>query len=172
MEDTLMIVIAIGTAVVLMIVVPFMSMADRTDDVVQLTLETALSDFVTTVSTKGEITQDDYSKLVEKISATGNAYDIAVEIQFLDENPGKKTSQVQSTKIGENTYVAIYESQFLEQLDKNGKITLKEGDIVTAGIEKESKSLADILHDVFLGASDDSSYIAVDSKMVTTNGAS
>ena len=60
MEDTLMIVIAIGVAVVLMIVVPFMSMADRTDDVVQLTLETALSDFVTTVSTKGEITQDDY----------------------------------------------------------------------------------------------------------------
>ena len=52
MEDTLMIVIAIGTAVVLIVVVPFMSMADRTSDVVQLTLDTALTEFMDSSSTK------------------------------------------------------------------------------------------------------------------------
>ena len=99
MEDTLMIVIAIGTAVVLIVVVPFMSMADRTSDVVQLTLDTALTEFMDSSSTKGKITLDDYEKLIEQISATGTAYTVTLELQVIDENAGKKVSQAESFKI-------------------------------------------------------------------------
>ena len=36
---------------------------------------------------KGEITQFDYDEMVQKIYTTGNAYDIQIEAQIIDDNP-------------------------------------------------------------------------------------
>lgn len=170
MEDTLMIVIAIGTAVVLIVVVPFMSMADRTSDVVQLTLDTALTEFMDSSSTKGKITLDDYEKLIEQISATGTAYTVTLELQVIDENAGKKVSQAESFKIGENTYVAYYNPQILDTLYEDGEIPLTEGSILAGGIAKEGKELSDILHEVVLGQSDNSSFITWHTRLISTTG--
>ena len=46
MSDTLITIIAIALAAVLMFVFPLMTMSDRTDDVAQLTVETATTEFV------------------------------------------------------------------------------------------------------------------------------
>ena len=58
MSDTLITVIAIALAAVLMFVFPLMTMSDRTDDVSQLAVETATTDFVDEVRTTGKITPD------------------------------------------------------------------------------------------------------------------
>ena len=87
MGDTLITVIAIVLAAVLMFVFPLMTMSDRTDDVSQLSVETATTDFVDDVRTTGKLTMDKYSKFVENISATGNSYDVEMELNVLDENP-------------------------------------------------------------------------------------
>ena len=108
MGDTLITVIAIVLAAVLMFVFPLMTMSDRTDDVSQLSVETATTDFVDDVRTTGKLTMDKYSKFVENISATGNSYDVEMELNVLDENPGKKTTQAEKTKIGENVYYTMY----------------------------------------------------------------
>ena len=79
MGDTLITVIAIVLAAVLMFVFPLMTMSDRTDDVSQLSVETATTDFVDDVRTTGKLTMDKYSKFVENISATGNSYDVEME---------------------------------------------------------------------------------------------
>ena len=97
MGDTLITVIAIVLAAVLMFVFPLMTMSDRTDDVSQLSVETATTDFVDDVRTTGKLTMDKYSKFVENISATGNSYDVEMELNVLDENPGKKTTQAEKT---------------------------------------------------------------------------
>ena len=88
MGDTLITVIAIVLAAVLMFVFPLMTMSDRTDDVSQLAVETATTEFVDDVRTTGKLTMDKYSRFVEEISATGNSYDVEMEVQVLDENPG------------------------------------------------------------------------------------
>ena len=80
MGDTLITVIAIVLATVLMFVFPLMTMSDRTDDVSQLSVETATTDFVDDVRTTGKLTMDKYSKFVENISATGNSYDVEMEL--------------------------------------------------------------------------------------------
>ena len=138
MGDTLITVIAIALAAVLMFVFPLMTMSDRTDDVSQLTVETATTEFVDDIRTTGKLTMDKYSQFVENISATGNSYDVEMELQVLDENPGKKTTQAEATKIGENVYYTMYTSQILDTINPESGVTktlaLKEGDIFSTSV--------------------------------------
>ena len=98
MSDTLITIIALFLAAVLMFVFPLMTMSDRTDDVSQLAVETSTTEFVDDIRSTGKITLDKYSKYVENISSTGNTYNVDMEVKVLDENPGKKTSQVEEKK--------------------------------------------------------------------------
>ena len=79
MSDTLMAIIGIFIAVILMFVLPLTIMANKNDEIAQTVVQVAVSDFVETVTNKGRITEFDYNKLVQKISTTGNAYDIQIE---------------------------------------------------------------------------------------------
>ena len=148
MSDTLITIIGIALAAVLMFVFPLMTMSDRTDDVSQLTVETATTEFVDNIRTTGKITENRYSKFIENISSTGNTYNVEMEVKVLDENPGKKTTQTSVDKIGENVYYSMYTSQILEQLDK-GAIKLKEGDIVSVNVKNTNQTLAQQLKNFF-----------------------
>lgn len=159
MGDTLITVIAIVLAAVLMFVFPLMTMSDRTDDVSQLTVDTATTEFVDDVRTTGKLTLDKYSKFVENISTTGNSYDVEMEIQVLDENPGKKTTQAQATKIGENVYYSQYTSQILSEMDNNGGTkVLKEGDIFTTSVKNTNSTLSQQLKNFFYKVTGNDTY--------------
>ena len=150
MSDTLITVIAIALAAVLMFVFPLMTMSDRTDDVSQLAVETATTDFVDEVRTTGKITPDKYSKFIENIGSTGNTYNVEMQVQVLDENPGKKTTQSQKDKIGENVYYSVYTSQIEDKLKSgNGVYKLKEGDIVSVDVKNTNQTLSQQLKNFF-----------------------
>ncbi len=171
MGDTLITVIAIGLAAVLMFVFPLMTMSDRTDDVSQLTVATATTEFVDDVRTTGKLTMDKYSKFVENISSTGNSYDVEMELQVLDENPGKKTTQAESTKIGENVYYTMYTSQILETLE-SGTLALKEGDIFSANVKNTNTTLSQQLKNFLYSVTGNDTYTiaAEHAGIVTANG--
>ena len=149
MSDTLVTIIAIALAAILMFVFPLMTMSDRTDDVSQLTVETATTEFVDDIRTTGKITQDKYDKFIEAIGSTGNTYNVEMEVQILDENPGKKTTQTEKTKIGENVYYSVYTSQIEEKLKNDGVYKLKEGDIVSVSVKNTNQTLAQQLKNFF-----------------------
>lgn len=151
MSDTLITVIAIALAAVLMFVFPLMTMSDRTDDVSQLTVETATTEFVDDVRTTGKITEAKYNKFTESIGATGNTYNIEMEAKILDENPGKKTTQASMDKIGENVYYSVYTSQIEDALKNNSSKTfkLKEGDIISVSVKNTNKTLSQQLKNFF-----------------------
>lgn len=172
MGDTLITIVAIALAAVLMFVFPLMTMSDRTDDVSQLSVETATTEFVDDVRTTGRLTLDKYEKFVETISATGNVYDVEMEVKVLDENPGKKTTQAASDKIGENVYYSTYTSQILEKLNK-GTFSLKEGDIFSASVKNTNQTISQQLKNFFYTVSgNDTSYTiaAEHAGIVTANG--
>ena len=177
MGDTLITVIAIVLAAVLMFVFPLMTMSDRTDDVSQLAVETATTEFVDDVRTTGKLTMDKYSRFVEEISATGNSYDVEMEVQVLDENPGKKTTQAESTKIGENVYYSMYTSQILDTLNPSSGTTktlaLKEGDIFSASVKNTNTTLSQQLKNFFYTVTGNDTYTiaAEHAGIVTANGA-
>ena len=157
-----------------MFVFPLMTMSDRTDDVSKLTVETATTEFVDEIRTTGKITPDKYSKFIENIGSTGNTYNVEMEVQHLDENPGKKTTQANYTKIGENVYYSEYTTQVLEQLESSttGEISLKEGDRIVVNVKNTNTTQAQTLKGSLLSFTNAGQYtIAASSTgMIKVNG--
>lgn len=180
MGDTLITVIAIALAAVLMFVFPLMTMSDRTDDVSQLAVETATTDFVDDVRTTGKLSMDKYSKFLQNINSTGNTYDVEMQLNVLDENPGKKTTEAQKTKIGENVYYTMYTSQILDQISPpssqiNGQtkvLALKEGDMFTTSVKNTNSTLSQQLKNFFYSVTGNDTYTiaAEHGGIVTANG--
>ncbi len=172
MSDTLITVIAIVLAAVLMFVFPLMTMSDRTDDVSQLAVETATTDFVDEVRTTGKITPDKYSKFIENIGSTGNTYNVEMQVQVLDENPGKKTTQTTQDKIGENVYYSVYTSQIEDILNSNKNYNLKEGDLFSVNVKNTNQTLAQQLKNFFYTVVGNDTYTIAASHggMVTATG--
>ena len=177
MGETLITIIAIALAAVLMFVFPLITMSDRTDDISKLAVETATTEFVDDVRTTGKLTMDKYSKFVESISSAGNSYDVEMELQVLDENPGKKTTQAESTKIGENVYYTMYTSQILDQINPSSGVTktlaLKEGDIFSTSVKNTNATLSQQLKNFFYTVTGNDTYTiaAEHAGIVTANGA-
>lgn len=172
MGDSLITIVAIFLAAVLMFVFPLMAMSERTDDVAQLAVQTATTDFVDNVRTTGKLTSDDYEKFMQTITSTGNSFDVDIEIQILDENPGVKTTQAEMTKIGENLYYNLYTSQIEEKLNNNGRITLKEGDMVSVTVKNTNQTISQILKSFFYQLSGNETYqiTAQNAGIVNVNG--
>lgn len=174
MSDTLVTVLAIFLAAILMFIFPMLSVAERSDDISQLTVQTAVTEFVDSSRSVGKITIDGYSKLQSVLATTGNAYDIEMELKVLDENIGKKTAWTQGTVIGENVYYSIYTTQIVEQLAEPGPgtYTMKEGDIFSVTVKNTNKTMSQTIRGVFysIAGSDTYSIAAQHSGVVTATG--
>ena len=142
MGDTLITVVAIVLAATLMFVFPLMTMSNRADDVSQLSVQSLTTQLVDDVRTTGKITSDKYNKFVENIHSTGNTYDVEIEVKVRDENPGKKTTQANSKKIGEDVYYSIYTTQIENTLKNNNAYNLKEGDIVSVSVKNTNTTMS------------------------------
>ncbi len=173
MSDTLITVIAIALAAVLMFVFPLMTMSDRTDDVAQLTVETATTEFVDNIRSTGKITKANYDSFLETITSTGNTYDVEMQVDVKDSNLGKKVSQAQSDKIGENVSYSIYTSQIEAALDSaSHTYYCKEGDIVSASVKNTNQTISQQLKNFFYSVTGNDSYTiaAQHAGVVTANG--
>ena len=137
MNDTLVTIIAIFIAAILMFVFPLMTMADKSDDVSQLSVQTATTDFTNKIRTTGYISQEDYDNFILTLSSTGNAYDAEITVQKLDQNPAKKSSG-DTTAIGQNVYYTMYTKQVLDSLP----LSLTEGDIVSVNVQNTNTTIA------------------------------
>ena len=120
MNDTLMTVGAIFLAAVLMFIFPLMSTADRTDDVSQQVVKAKTQEFVDNIRSTGKITSDKYDSFVKAVGATGNSYNVDMQVQVLDESASKKTTTAASTKVGENYYYKEYNDQIQGALGQSG----------------------------------------------------
>ena len=157
MGDSVITIVAIVLAAILMFVFPLMTMSDRTDDISQLTVQTATTDFVDNVRTTGKLSMDNYVAFEQKINATGNTYDIEMEAKILDENPAKKTTQATATKIGENVYYSMYTSQLLDTMGSN-TLRLKEGDMFSTSVKNTNTTLSQQLKNFFYRVTGNDTY--------------
>ena len=173
MGDSFVTIIAIFLAAILMFIFPLMSISERTDDVSQLSVQTATTEFVDKVRTTGKLTLDDYDKYVQTITSTGNSFEVSMQAQILDENPGVKTTQAETTKIGENVYYNLYTSQIESRLNDNtNRITFKEGDRFSVTVKNTNTTIAQILRNfLYRIAGNDTYQIAAQhAGIVTVNG--
>lgn len=164
MSDSAITIIAIFLAAILMFVFPLMTMADKTDDVAQLSVQTATTEFTNKIRTTGRITQEDYDNFVLTLAATGNAYQTEIVVQKLDQNPAKKTSG-DTTTIGATVTYTMYTTQVLNSLP----LSLSEGDNVSISVQNTNTTVAGQLRNFMYKVTGKSSanIVAQDSGIVT-----
>lgn len=82
-------------AVVLMFFVPIMLFAIKQDSTIQNYVDDAVHEFVDVARSQGEITESNYDRLIARLDATGNVYDIEMLYyeakQYPDGNGNYKT---------------------------------------------------------------------------------
>ena len=173
MQNTTTTVIAICLAATLLFIAPLVALTERNDNVVQENVELLVNEFVTDVQNTGVITQAKYQSLENSLAATGNTYNVEIEVQHLDENPGKKTTQANYTKIGENVYYSDYTTQVLEQLESNSKkMCLKQGDRIVVNVKNTNMTQAQTLKGSLLNFTNAGQYTisASSTGMINVNG--
>ncbi len=159
MSDTLMTIIGIFVAVVLMFVLPLTIMANKNDEIAQTVVQVAVSDFVETVTNQGKITEFDYNKLVQKISATGNAYDIQIEAQIIDDNPRRATTTTDSSLTGEYKYYSVYTNTIMDKVESEGVYELKKDDYVIVSVKNTNITLGTQFKNLFYKLTGKETYI-------------
>ena len=179
MQNSTSTIIALFVAAILLFIVPLMTLTERNDNVTQENVRLIVEEFVTDVKNTGVLTKSKYQDFENRLASTGNSYEIEMEIKHLDENPGKKTSQAQYTKIGENGYWVEATTQILPQIgirttsqdsvsDTNKEMLLKEGDKVFVKVKYENSNTA---ASSLLGYANSGEYATESSSgMVTVNG--
>lgn len=133
MSDTLITIIVVIAVGLVMFIFPLMATAGQNDDITQTSIQALISEFVNTSAKEGKITMTNYDALVQNLYATGNTYDINLEVHVLDDNPGNKGTNVDT--IGENIYVIYYDMQVKKELETTGEYKLKQGDYIKATVQ-------------------------------------
>ena len=173
MSDTVVTVLAIFLAAILMFIFPLMSTSDRADDITTQAVDSATTDFVDEIRSTGQITQDSYDNFVQTLSSTGNSYEVEMEVQVLDDNPGKKVTEAEYTKVGENYYYSEYTTEILDEINSDaGAMYLKQGDMVTVSVKNTNRTIGTILRDFFYSVTGNNSatVTASHSGIVNVNG--
>ena len=170
MQNITSTVMALVITILLILVAPMITLTERNDDVVQEKVKQLVEEFVIDVRNTGVLTISKYSILESRLATTGNTYDIEIELQILDENPGKKGTQTNVLKIGENLYYTEYTSQVLSRLE-SGDIQLKEGDYIHLYVKNQNKTFAQRMNSKFWTFLNEEQYVisADSSGMIIVN---
>ena len=150
MADSTMSIIAIIVAVIIMGGLPLIAMANHADETSNLAAQTATTDFVNDIRTKGVLDLESYNNYLSTLTATGNTYNTEIVLQIANGNLLKKENS-SGTEIGSNVYITKYTTQVLEELHNSpgGKITLNEGDIISVTAENTNITIAQQLRNFF-----------------------
>lgn len=181
MEESFIATIGILIGAVLLFIAPLTIIADRADDISQLSVQTFTTEFVDKVIKTGTITSNDYQNYLSALNTTGNTYQVDIELKILDENTAQRETGY-TKAIGQNAYYSLYTSQIeakLEESEKqnaeieSGKIVLKEGDIISVMARNNSKTISQSLKSVYFTIKGEDLHIIAGSGtgIVAVNGA-
>ena len=93
-------------------------------------------------------------------------------LEVKDANLGKKASQAQKDKIGENASYSVHTTQIEEVLENGGVYYCNEGDRFTASVKNTSQTLSQQLKNFFYTVTGNDAYTiaAEHTALVKTNG--
>lgn len=170
MSDTFITIMAVIIVAVIMFIFPLMATANQNDSITQTSVQTMVSDFVNTVAKEGKITHSNYDDFIQKLYATGNSYDVELEVRILDDNPGAKGENIKV--IGENIYYSEFTTAIVTKLDEEGAYKLKQGDYILAKVTNTNVTFGTQMKNFFYSimGKDTIAIEASASALVTTTG--
>lgn len=184
MEETTVTIIGLIIAIIIMFMAPLIMIADRSDDLSQLIVQTATQEFVDDILKSGKITKQKYQRFVANLISSGNTYEINMEVKFLDENTSKVVTDSpndlskQGLSIGPNTYYSIFTSQVEDKIEitpdnPNGELILKQGDGISVKVKNNNITFSQALKSIYYTSRGESLHIitATASGTIAINGA-
>ena len=153
MGESFTTIIVIFLAAGLLFIFPMSAISQLNDKEVLTVVQSYTTEYGNKIATTGRITQSDYYEFIQKLNATGNSYDIELELHIADSNPSKKTENQQ---VGDTMYYILYHPQVMEKL--NNGILLKEGDYIVVYVKNNNTTIAQMFMGLFYGLSGDESY--------------
>lgn len=151
MSDTFITIITAATIIILMFAVPMMATANQNDEITESSIKAITQEFVNKEAMKGKITAEDYNAFIEELNATGNTFDVELEVQVLGDNPGVKGSAgVVKNTLGENIRHSEFTTTILNKLESNeGQFLLHKGDYFIVSVKNTNITLGKQLQGFF-----------------------
>lgn len=159
MEDNISIIVVVILAVIIIVLFPIYNVATRQDSVTNNMVVKATTNFVDDVRTKGYITKEAYQSYVNNINATGNMYEIEMEVH------APMLLKTDNEDSYSEDYEVTYTDDILEKLDdiemsdksilKSGVYRLNENDQFYVRVKNTNITQAQmLLSRIFGGATD------------------
>ena len=167
MGETFITIITIGIGVIILFVFPLVAISEMQANEVAAVAQTYVTEFVDQVRSEGKITQNALDSLHQKLNALGNTYDIEIEAQIADVNPGKKTGNQQ---VGDTAYYSEFTKQIETALQTNHVYYLKEGDFVIVTINQTNTDIHQMLTTVIYGLTGNQAHTAQAAGAVVATG--
>lgn len=153
--EVLTTIVVIGLAAILLFIFPMQAMSDKNDTTAQLAVQSLVTTYVNKIASSGIMTLSDLEILENELEATGNSYDIEIELRIADKNPGKKT---ENQKMGDTTYYSLYTKQVREKLE-SGPIKLKQGDYIIVKVKNTNTTMSQMFKNLLYGLTGNESYV-------------
>ena len=170
--STLIIVVVIILAAGLMFIFPLMVTSSQNDKIAYNQVYVSVVDLANNAATLRKIDEAHMDAFIQKIESTGNTYEVEVQVQRLDQNPSKKVTQVETTKIGENLYYTEYYTFYTnmnvssEDVQTLFNIKLNQGDIITVKAEKTNLTIFEMLRNGIAQMTGQSKQVITDTVVV------
>lgn len=153
--DSLTTIIVIFLAAGLMFILPMSAIADMNDKEALAMVQSYTTEFGNQVCMRGKLTTEMLDSFKQKLNATGNSYEVEIELHIADPNPGKKTENQQ---VGDTTYYVLYTQQVMDYL-REGSISLKEGDFIVIYVKNTNTTISQMFKAVLYGITGNQSYL-------------
>lgn len=148
-------IIVIVVAAGLLFIFPMSAISEMNDKEVLAMVQSYTTEFKNDVCTSGKLTQNMLDEFIQKLNATGNSYEIEIELHIADTNPGKKT---EDQRVGDTTYYTLYNTQVMEKLENGSTLLLKEGDYIVVYVKNTNTTISQMFKAVIYGISGNQSY--------------
>lgn len=147
-DSSFMTIIGLFVAAFLMFYIPMLSIAGQNDEIAQKVADQEVATFLNSVAKTGAIKRSDLEKLQQTLAATGNTFEITIEIQHLDGNNTRKTIATSGNLIGENERYSTFHTvdELLGYIDENSidgmikNYPLNKGDYVIVTAKNTNKT--------------------------------
>lgn len=133
MSDTFITMVTVVLALIIMFVFPLIFIGNQSEIITGDDIKTLADNFVNQVSVEGKLTANNYYEFLQKLNATGNTYNVSLEIQILDNS--NLTNADNIYLVGENMHYSVFTSEIEDEINTYGEYILKQGDYIKVKIE-------------------------------------
>lgn len=144
MKDNISIVVASIIGTILVVLIPLISILDRQDNMSYNVVLTATTNFVDEVKSKGFIDKKTYEKYLDTVAATGNVYDLKLEVY-------RKITYKNASGINVEDALLYNNKDITDELEVSGVYELNVGDEFYISIENTNTPSSVLMYNYISG---------------------